>query len=240
MSAEPVSIRYVFTLADGQRREFGFQLDPESLEMLGQEEGSAPFWTELHFQQCENCPLDPAQSPRCPVALRLAPIVEPLDSLVSFDRIELEVQAEDRRSSWVTSAQQAISSLLGLVMVASGCPRTRFLRPMARFHLPLASEAETTYRAAAMYMLAQYFVSRAGGEPDLELAGLEQRYAQLHGVNAGIVKRLRSASQRDSALNAVVLLDLYTVLLPDAIAESLAELRPLFRDYLPEDEPASH
>jgi len=230
--SEPVLIRYHFLLADSSRKSFEFALDPHTLEMSSPVEQTMPFWTELAFQQCENCPLKPELSAVCPVAVRLAPIVEPLDSLVSFESIELEVEAGGRRSRWLTSAQQAISSLLGLVMVASGCPHTRFLRPMARFHLPLASEIETTYRAAAMYMLAQYFIAQDGGEPDLELAGLEAHYQALHTVNSGIVKRLRAASQRDSALNAVVLLDLYTVLLPDAVQEALSDLRPLFQAYL--------
>jgi len=229
---ESVLIRYHFTLADNSRRTFDFTLDPDTLEMSAPVEQIAPFWTELEFQQCENCPLLPEQSARCPVAARLAPIVEPLDSLVSFESIELEVEAGGRRSRWLTSAQQAISSLLGLVMVASGCPHTRFLRPMARFHLPLASEIETTYRAAAMYMLAQYFIARDGGEPDMGLTGLQAHYQELHTVHTGTVKRLRAASQRDSALNAVVLLDLYTVLLPDAVTEALSDLRPLFQAYL--------
>jgi hypothetical protein len=32
------------------------------------------------------------------------------------------------------------------------------VKPMARFHLPLASEEETIYRATTMYLLAQYFL----------------------------------------------------------------------------------
>ena len=36
----------------------------------------------------------------------------------------------------------------GLIMATAGCPWTDRLRPMARFHLPFATEAETVYRDA--------------------------------------------------------------------------------------------
>ena len=83
-----------------------------------------------------------------------------------------------------------------------------------------------------MCLLAQYFVSRAGREADLKLTGLKDLYSSLHLVNKGIADRLRAASKTESALNAVVLLDLYTILLPDAIEESLEEIRYLFDAFL--------
>ncbi len=54
-----------------------------------------------------------------------------------------------------TTAQQAMSSVLGLIMATAGCPWTDRLRPMARFHLPFASEAETVYRSVCMFLLAR-------------------------------------------------------------------------------------
>ena len=44
---------------------------------------------------------------------------------------------------------------------------------MARFHLPLASSAETIYRSVSMYFMAQYFLAKEGKEPDLELEGID-------------------------------------------------------------------
>ena len=61
-----------------------------------------------------------------------------------------------------TSAQQAMSSVLGLIMATSGCPWTDRLRPMARFHLPFASEAETLYRSVGMFLLARELVGADG------------------------------------------------------------------------------
>jgi hypothetical protein len=50
----------------------------------------------------------------------------------------------------------------------------------------------------------------------------------LHRVNRGLARRIGAATGGDPARNAVVLLDAYTTLLPDAIEQSLAEMRPLF------------
>jgi hypothetical protein len=82
---------------------------------------------------------------------------------------------------------------------------------MARFHLPLASTEETVYRATSMFLLAQYFAYR---------------------VNRAMAERLRSASEQDAAVNAIVILDLLAKALPDAILDSLTEVRHLFSSYL--------
>src|SRR5690606_40128032 len=67
------------------------------------------------------------------------------------------------------SAQQALASLMGLVMASSGFPKTAVFRPMARFHLPFSSESETAYRVAAMYLVAQHFAHRDGAPSDLKI-----------------------------------------------------------------------
>lgn len=121
---------------------------------------------------------------------------------------------------------------MGLVIAASGCPHTAFFGPMARFHLPLASEDETTYRAASMYLMAQYFLKKEGHEADLDLKGLTEIYRNIQVVNAYVVKRLRTATKKDSSLNAIVLLDMYAKTLSYAIEESLEGLRYLFSPFL--------
>jgi hypothetical protein len=47
-----------------------------------------------------------------------------------------------------------------------------------------------------------------------------------------MAERLRVASSKDSAVNAIVLLDLFAKALPYSIEESLEELRYLFGIYL--------
>jgi hypothetical protein len=99
---------------------------------------------------------------------------------------------------------------------------------MARFHLPFSSESETAYRVAAMYLLAQHYAARDGGKPDFELHELERVYRGVHAVNRGMAQRLRAASRQDAIVNAVVLLDVYSSLVPAAIHDILDEIKPAF------------
>jgi len=235
---EPIKIRYRFRLAGRPEEVVDLALDRDSLALVGVDLQDGPDWTALGFEQCRNCPLVADQHPRCPLALALVGIVGLFRDVVSHDEVVLEVETEERTVQERTSAQRALSSLMGLVMAASGCPHTAWFRPMARFHLPLASHDETVFRAAGMYLLAQFYRNRDGHVPDLDLDGLKDIYEQLAVVNEGIAERLRAAIEKDSAVNAVVLLDVHARMLPFAIEESLEGLRPLFQDtYLSPDPP---
>jgi len=232
MEASPLVIEYIFTLQDQSRERFTLRLDPQSLESIAEESGPLPEWAALSFSQCPGCLLNAASTLHCPAAANLAPIVQRCDRLLSFDVILLEVLTAERLIRQETTAQKAIGSLLGLAMATSSCPRTAFFKPMARFHLPLASEEETIFRATATYMLSQYFVNKQGGEADFSMAGLEDIYLKIQEVNLGMAKRLRRAAKTDSPINAIVLLDMYAKALPYVIQESLEELRYLFTPLL--------
>jgi hypothetical protein len=224
----PVRVRYRFVLPDGSREAFDLFFDANDFHILNPRPAQLPFWTELGSNQCENCPLRTEEHSHCPIAVQLVSVIDRLGRLVSYDQVRVDVHTAERVVMQETTAQQALSSLLGLIMAASGCPRTEFLRPMARFHLPLASETETIFRAAASYALAQMLRASAGAEPDMAFEGLRKAYAELHKVNRGIARRISSATAHDPARNAVVLLDAYTTLLPSAIDQSLADMKPLF------------
>jgi len=229
-----ISVRYRIALEDGPTEEFELTLDDRTLELGHAETDALPSWTDLGFQQCPHCPLRPDDMPRCPAAVRLVPLVQRFARVLSYEKASLEVHTAERTVIHDTSAQQAVSSLMGLIMAVSGCPHMAFFRPMARFHLPGASLEETTYRAASMHMLAQYWVLRAGGEPDLDFTDLVRRYKDVQQVNRAFVKRLHAAAQADSTINALVVLDAWALSLPWEIAESLENLRPLFAPYLGE------
>jgi hypothetical protein len=103
---------------------------------------------------------------------------------------------------------------------------------MARFHLPLATVEETVYRATSTYLLAQYFLRKRGQDVDFEFEGLNKIYHDIQVVNTTIAKRLRTASETDSAVNALVLLDMFAKSLPHAVEKSLEEIRHLFTAFL--------
>ncbi len=156
----------------------------------------------------------------------MAPAVEPFKALVSFDTVGVTVTQAERTVHAETSAQQAMSSVLGLIMATSGCPWTDRLRPMARFHLPFASEAETVYRSVCMFLLARDLTG-AGDSPGF--AQLEDLYENLHAVNRDMSRRLGAATRTDPARNAMALLDSYTTLLPAALESSAYGVEAAFR-----------
>jgi hypothetical protein len=222
---EPFRIRYRFELPNGSKKRIDLQFDARDFRLLGTAGAEAPFWTELTYNQCANCPLNPAEHKHCPAAVHMAPAVESLKALVSFDTVAVTVKLEDRIIHTETSAQQALSSVLGLIMATSGCPWTDRLRPMARFHLPFASEIETMYRSVGMFLLAREIMA-AGSAAGF--GALQKLYENLHIVNRDVSRRLGAATRTDPARNAIALLDSYTTLLPLALDNLLDEFRPLF------------
>lgn len=222
---ETLRIRYGFDLPDGSKKHLDLCFDPKNFRLTNEVPAEPPFWTELKFSQCANCPLSSEEHPQCPSALHMAPAVELLKELVSFDTVGVTVTQAERTVHAETSAQQALSSVLGLIMATSGCPWTDRLRPMARFHLPFASEAETVYRSVCMFLLACYLKS---ADDSAGFAQLKDLYENLHIVNRDMSRRLGAATRTDPARNAMALLDSYTTLLPAALESSLQELKPLF------------
>ncbi len=231
---ETIDIRYIFHLDNRRQETVDLHLDRQTLEPTNLTAQDLPDWVELEFYKCPHCTLNKNEHPACPVAANIFHVIGRFDDITSYDEIDLEVVNETRRVTQHTTAQKGISSLLGLLFATSGCPHTNYLKPMARFHLPLATEDETIYRAAGMYLLAQYFLKRDGEEGDLELAGLTEIYKNLHRVNICIAQRIKSFAQSDSSTNAVIILDTFTNIMPFVIEEHMDEIRYLFSAYLAE------
>lgn len=232
MSSSLLQITYTFTLADEARERFELALDPVTLTLCNQDVSAPPGWTALAFHQCPHCPYTAEQRPHCPAAVNLIPLLQRLDHLASYDQMNVEVITVERCITQKTTAQRAISSFMGLLIAASHCPHTHFFKPMARFHLPLASEDETIYRATANFMLAQYLRKDDNPNPDYTLAGLNTIYRNMQTVNRAMAERLRATAQTDSSINAIILLDMYAKSVPYVIRRDLEELRPLFAPYL--------
>jgi hypothetical protein len=225
-------IQYRITLPDGKVEVFDLNFDSQTIDLLNNIPEKLPEWTNLEFEQCSHCPLKPDKSPHCPLAANLVNIINHFDGLMSYQNLQLEVVTTNRTISKKTTAQESLSAMMGLVIPATGCPHTAYFKPMARFHLPLAGADETIYRATSMYLLAQYFLKKQGKVPDLDFKGLKKIYQNMQILNASIAERLRAASKTDSSVNALVLLDMFTMVLPIAIEESLEEIGYLFKPYL--------
>lgn len=225
-------IKYIFRLTPEWTETIDLLLDPQTMELLDKPKGDLPFWAQLDFQQCPHCSLDPRMHPFCPVAACLVNIVERFETISSYDEMVVEVVTPERHVINHTTAQRAISSLLGVVFPASGCPHTAFFKPMVRFHLPLATEQDTIFRAGGMFLLAQYFIQKQGAGKALDLAGLERIYSHMNLLNINMAERLRYAGRTESSVNAIVLLDVFAQTMPTVIDSQLAEIRYLFEPYL--------
>ncbi|MEJ2346035.1 MAG: hypothetical protein P8090_11600 [Gammaproteobacteria bacterium] len=229
---DELSIDYRFEFDDAEGWSYRLALDPETLEQRRTPPAAIPRWADLDFHQCGNCPLSPDGNAHCPAALSLVDLVGRTAALTSHDQVRVTVQTPERTVTTTTTLQRGLSSLAGLVLATSGCPHAAFFKPMARFHLPLADEDETIYRATSMYLLAQYFLYTEGRLVDLDLNGLTDIYQALQTVNRALAERLRAACEQDAAVNAVILLDVFAKALPLSIRSHLAELRHLFAPYL--------
>ncbi len=234
---EPIRITYRIRLNDKVTEVFDFDLDGETFELQSTPVENPPKWTELGFKQCSHCPLNVESHPHCPMALQLHKVVERFHNTRSIDEVQLEVITEERTVVQTTALQRVLSSMLGLIFPTCGCPKTDYMRPMARFHLPLANEEETVFRVAGMYLLAQYFLTNNGKKGQFAFDGLIKIYEDFHILNKAIASRLQFATDSDSSKNAITLLDMYSSLVPMLLEDQLAEIRGVFKAYLPDDEP---
>lgn len=235
--ANTLDFSYTFTWPEGKQVRIVIALDAQTLAAQPRADAAQPppDWVRLTHCQCPNCPLAPSQTPCCPVALQLEPLLGHFADAASFQPVHVEVTAPERSYSADTSLQQGVSSMLGLVMATSGCPVLDALRPMARFHLPFASYEESAYRALSMYLLAQHVRAQAGEDADWSLDAYLALYESIQQVNAAFARRIQSFITNDANANALVILDCFAAMtsMDVAFRRSIpASLQPLFAAWL--------
>jgi hypothetical protein len=223
-----MKINYRFAFKDGTRKVFEVNLDAENLNVIPSDDQARPEWAKIEYCRCTHCEFDEAGRQYCPIALNISDAVNSLEGYYSYDEVDVRVTTEDRSYGKITSFQQALGSLLGIYMAASGCPSMKKLKPMVRFHLPFATVEETVFRTTGAYLLAQYFLKKQGRQADLDLADLVTFYRGIQTVNQGMARRLRGVGGKDAVSNALICLDMYAKQLPYAVEDSLEELEGLF------------
>lgn len=234
-----IFFRYTFRSSGNIPLQFLVNLDPKTLAYQPVSVSENTSWTDLDYHICDGCLLADLGIPKCPVAINLQDIVHGFKDAISYDKVDILIETEERNySKDQVSMQSALSSILGLIMVTSGCPSLDYLRPMVKTHLPFASIDETIYRATSMYLLGQYTRTRAGLEPDWSLAGLSAIYDQIDRINMSMVKRLQAATDQDASLNAVVILDSFAKMVPMTIDGAITDLEELFWPYLADLKPS--
>jgi hypothetical protein len=216
-----LKITYEFAMADGSKHEFAVELDRKGQVAS---EAALPAWTKLEYHQCPNCPLKPAESPRCPAAADLAPAIRTFAEIISYERAVVTVKTEERTISRECQVQQALSSLAALIMATGGCPILGRMRGLARTHLPFATMDETLFRSVGAYLVKQVLIHKQGGQPDWELTGLKAHYDDLDTLNRAFKVRITSAAVKDSTLNAVATLGMLSMGVSMSIEDRLEEL----------------
>ena len=233
MNNDSPNYQYTFTSLDGTVKSFDVNLDPDTYGMIPDDHTPPPSWTVLDHHACENCPLLKSDTKYCPVSANMSPIVTAFSRDKSYDVVDVTVYTPNRSYSKTgLSIQEALSPLLGLIMVTSGCPDLDWLRPMVMQHLPFANFEETAYRATTTYLLAQYMREKKGLEPDWHMDGLVKIYSRINEVNSGLCTRLRAATPEDANLNAIIILDSFAQILPQSIDQDMERFESLFSKYL--------
>jgi hypothetical protein len=230
-----LAITYQLTFEDDQTLEFGMEFDDKTMMLEAKDESehskTPPDWARLENHQCPHCPLIPDTNEHCPPARHLAEIVNQLGMMVSHREVNLRVVSAEREVTGKTGVHTVFSSIMGLMMASTGCPYTAYLRPMARFHLPLASFEETIFRSVSAYLVAQYMRHEQGLSFDTSLEGLVKIYEDIQTVNLYFTNRLKSSGEFNET-NAIAMLDIYAQSLPMAIGASLEDFKDLFHAHL--------
>ncbi|BES71194.1 hypothetical protein RE428_22120 [Marinobacter nanhaiticus D15-8W] len=195
-----MSVTYTFALASGDSRIFRVSLDSRPDDPQTEK----PDWTRLSHCQCSNCPLKKTDTAYCPAAVDILPVVEEFQDENAYQKVTVMVDDERRRYEKETTLEEALRSLLGLIMATSRCPILGELRPMAIHHMPFASSEEFIMRSVSLYLLQQYFAKRHDGKPDWELEGLVGRNQRLQLVNQALWQRIHTVCKGDSNLKALL------------------------------------
>lgn len=228
---ETMEIEYKFTCADELTRTFSLSIDVETQVLKNINQEPLPEWALLDFHKCPFCPLSSEKEKYCPLSVNLIDLVKGFTNLFSYDKTFVEVITPQRIIRKDTTVQEGVSSLMGLYIATSRCPQTNFFKPMARFHLPFASEEETIWRVVSTYLLAEHILNRKPQSIEKKFDSLIKLYDDIQILNLKIVERLRSASKKDSTINALIILDLFAKSLPPAIMDSFDEFRHLFKPF---------
>lgn len=229
-NADTTYINYHFVFEDKTEAHFPISLRLNDLGYFPQNNRKHAFWTNLEFNQCDCCQLKSEEASHCPIAINLEDIIATFKNRRSFEKVLLRVETPERAYEKDIPLQHGLGSLLGIIMVTSGCPTMSVLRPMVRFHLPFATIEETIFRSVSSYLLGQFFRMKKGKEPDWHLEGLADAYTDIQMINVGMTDRLRSISEEDANANAVVVLDVFAKALPSSIFVDVKELEYLYQN----------
>ena len=199
--------RYIFR---GKTNNFSYTvtLDKDSLRLVSKEVAKAPDWVQLNNNKCSHCPLLQEDSPQCPVAMSLHDLCQSFMGSKSYDQYDITVETNHRSYAYNTDLQTGLKSLFGLIMPTCGCPHTKFLRPLTRFHLPFDDFESTVQRSLGNYLIARFLSPEIKNSEIADLNDLKILYENIGLVNKFFMRRIQShINASDANQNAIVILN---------------------------------
>ena len=212
---------YRFVFDNGDVFETMITLD-EHLRLKTSLPAGKPDWARMENFRCPHCPL-PEDTEYCPLAIALPEQFSLFNRFPSYQAVKVSVHTPARDYQKETDLQSGVSSLMGILMVSSGCPIMGKLKPMLRFHLPFASLEETRVRALSIYLLAQYIKLRRSGEPDWDMTGLIKIYDDIRDLNMSVADKIRSLLKSDTGMNSLVILNNFANYISFTLDEKLLD-----------------
>jgi hypothetical protein len=227
-----IVFRYNFTFSNDQVKTLTAVVDRETLSIIKPERKYFPDWAKMKNFRCPHCPLNEEEYQYCPLALNLQDILDEFSDKNSYDIVDVSVETPARNYHKKTSLQEGVSSLLGILMVTSGCPVMGKLKPLLYFHLPFASIDETEVRALSLYLLAQYVKYLKGQEPDWEMKKLKKIYEDVRTLNHHVSKKIVNLSNRDANINSLIVLNNFAEFVTIILGEkTIDELEFYLREF---------
>lgn len=223
MTEDILSFNYKFKLPN-EVKEFTVILRRSDLSIIRQnEEVVKNDWALLENFACSHCPLDKLSHKYCPLALNLYGLIMEFNHFASYDDVEVEVETYSRNFMKSTSLQSGVSSLLGILMVSSGCPIMGKLKPLLYTHLPFATLDETQLRVFSLYLLSQYIRFKKGDEPDWEMNNLVEIYNKISILNRNVSRQIVSLEEKDASINSLIILNNFAEYVTFTINEKMID-----------------
>ncbi len=225
--------KYRFAFEDKTEKKFIVRLDYQTLDLIENKHYKYPDWGLLENFKCPNCTLDSEKNTYCPVIIQIADVIEEFRNSESMEIVDVYIDSESGQFYKKTSLHDGIKALIGILMVSTGCPILSKLKPMVRIHLPFANLRERKYRVLTMYLLAQYFVEKWGGEPDWNFNDLVNIFNDVSTLNRYFCDKLNKMLVKDATINAIISLDAFAFYTSMHITKNMLNvLEDSFKPYL--------
>lgn len=216
------SISYLFHIEDKEDVVFEVLIDSTSMthsipQDFKEPEWSSSFKCSFMTDDKKNC---------CSLCKCIAYVTNEFKDIKVDTPATISVRTENRNYTIKQNIKTGLFSILGLYMSTSNCPHFAFLKPMAKFHLPFASDIETVFRSIGTYLLGEYFRFKDGIVPDWDLQALSTLYEQVSKIDLEIAEHLKKISP--DSIEPIMILNSFADLFTKDIKEKLDKIEPFY------------